>query len=539
MRKMNGFTKSKAVVAAAMLSLAGLSACSSSQSSSSNSGHVLTVGTYKGHKGQFTTIQAAVNAAHEGDWILVAPGDYKESNDLAAAPTNVANGGFAGVLVTTSNLHIRGLSRSGVVIDGTKPGSSRCSSDAADQQFGQQVDGKAIGRNGIEVWKANNVSIDNLTACNFLGGGSQSGNEIWWNGGADSGQIGLHGYSGSYLTATSTYYGGDSTAATYGLFSSNAAGDGARWTHVYASNFNDAGMYVGACKRLCGITITDAWMEYSALGYSGTNSGGAIVIQNSRFDQNKDGFDTNTQINGDPPAPQDGACPGNTVSPITHTNSCWVLRNNIFEDNNNPNVPQAGNASLGPTGTGMTLSGGRNNTVMNNIFRNNSAWGLLVIPFPDSNDPEMGQSCSGTGGVVTPGFGCVYDPMNNVISGNTFENNGAFGNPTNGAIGQLALNANKPSNCFTNNHASGLAGALKALQSAYPVCGGNRAAPDAPGDLLAQVLCDTGFGSCPSGSTYPKTTQVVMHPLPSNLAEMPNPCAGVPDSAWCKGGHLI
>ena len=117
MRKMNGFTKSKAVVAAAMLSLAGLSACSSSQSSSSNSGHVLTVGTYKGHKGQFTTIQAAVNAAHEGDWILVAPGDYKESNDLAAAPTNVANGGFAGVLVTTSNLHIRGLSRSGVVIE--------------------------------------------------------------------------------------------------------------------------------------------------------------------------------------------------------------------------------------------------------------------------------------------------------------------------------------------------------------------------------------------------------------------------------------
>jgi hypothetical protein len=125
--------------------------------------------------------------------------------------------------------------------------------------------------------------------------------------------------------------------------------------------------------------------------------------------------------------------------------------------------------------------------VINNIFRNNSAWGLLVIPFPDSNDPEMGQSCSGTGGVVTPGFGCVYDPMNNVISGNTFENNGSFGNPTNGAIGQLALNSNKPSNCFTNNHATGLAGALKALEAAYPVCGVNRAASDAPGDLLAQV----------------------------------------------------
>ncbi len=539
MRRVTRFSRAKAVAAVAVLSLAGLSACSSSDSSSSSSsGQVLTVGTWKGQKGQFATIQAAVNAAHQGDWILVAPGVYKENNDLTTPIANQSNGGFGGVLVSTSNLHIRGLSRNGVVIDGTKAGASRCSSNEADQQFGASVNGKAAGRNGIVVWKANNVSIDNLTVCNFLGGGEQSGNEIWWNGGADTGTMGLKGYSGSYLTATSTYYGGDTTAATYGLFSSNANGDGGSWNHVYASNFNDAGMYIGACKRYCNITVNDAWMEYSALGYSGTNSGGAIVIQNSRFDQNKDGFDTNTQINGDPPAPQDGACPGNEISPITHTHSCWVLQNNIFEDNNNPNVPQAGNASLGPTGTGMTLSGGRNNTVRNNIFRNNGAWGLLVIPFPDSNDPEMGQSCSGTGGVETPGFGCVYDPMNNVISGNTFENNGSFGNPTNGAIGQLALNANKPANCYSNNHATGLSGALKALEVAYPSCGVNRAQADAPGDLLAQVLCDTGFGACPAGATYPKVTQVTMHPLPGGLTEMPNPCQGVPNSAWCKNGNL-
>ena len=29
-------------------------------------------------------------------------------------------------------------------------------------------DGKADGRNGIVVWKANGVSVENLTACNFL-----------------------------------------------------------------------------------------------------------------------------------------------------------------------------------------------------------------------------------------------------------------------------------------------------------------------------------------------------------------------------------
>ena len=65
---------------------------------------------------------------------------------------------------------------------------------------------------------------------------------------------------------------------------------------------NDSGMYVGACHQVCDVTIDHAWMENNALGYSGTNSGGAVVIENSQFDDNEDGVDTNTQIAGDPPA---------------------------------------------------------------------------------------------------------------------------------------------------------------------------------------------------------------------------------------------
>ena len=301
---------------------------------------------------------------------------------------------------------------------------------------------------------------------------------------------------------------------------------------------NDSGMYVGACLRACDVTIDKAWMEYSALGYSGTNSGGAIVVKNSKFNDNQDGFDTNTQINGDPPAPQDGSCPGSATSPITHTHSCWVVMNNVFENNNNPNTPKAGNAAAGPTGTGMTIAGGRNDTVMNNTFRNNGAWGILFIPFPDSSTPSLNQSCSGTGGVETAGFGCVYDTMNSKLATNTFVNNGYFGNPSNADFGQLALNPNKPSNCFIGNTAP--KGSSPAnLEKKYPTCGVNRATPDAPTDLLTQVLCDTGFASCPAGSNYPPETGVQLHPLPKNLATMPNPCVGVPDSAWCKGGKVV
>src|SRR5258706_421199 len=82
------------------------------------------------------------------------------------------------------------------------------SANPSDQNFGRTEAGGAVdGRNGIVVWKANGVSIDNLTVCNFLAGSHPSGNEIWWNGGAESGTIGLHQYSGSYLTATTTFLG--------------------------------------------------------------------------------------------------------------------------------------------------------------------------------------------------------------------------------------------------------------------------------------------------------------------------------------------
>jgi hypothetical protein len=520
----------------AVLAIAAtLAACSSSSKPASSGGTVLLVGTFHGHAGQYKSIQAAVNAAKPGDWILVAPGDYHENADLANPPKSFEHGDFGGVLITKSNVHLRGMNRSSVVVDGTKPGSSTCSADPSAQQFGaKDQDGKAAGRNGIVAWLANGVSVENLTVCNFLGGADDSGNQVWWNGGADTGKIGLHGYTGRYLTATSSYFGDEKTAAQYGIFSSDAQGPGL-WDQLYASNFNDSGMYVGACLQVCDVTINHAWMEYSVLGYSGTNSGGSIVIENSQFDNNQDGFDTNTQLNGDPPAPQNGACPGNGISPITHTHSCWVFMHNYVHDNNNPNAPKAGTASNGPLGTGMTVSGGRNDTVMNNTFSNNGAWGILFAPFPDSNKPEMNQTCSGTGGTQVSGLGCVYEAYGNALLNNTFSHNGFFGNPSNSDYGQIILNPGKPRNCYRSNTAPN--GSSPAdLEQTQPTCGPTQAKATGGGDLLNQALCDTGFGKCPAGSHYPATTGVVMHPLPAALPSMPNPCIGVPANPWCPHG---
>src|SRR4051795_3647840 len=194
---------------------------------------VLRVGTYKAHKGQYRSIQAAVDAAKPGDWVLVAPGDWHERADHRKNPGAQPDDAPAGVVIAKKNIHLRGMDRNKAIVDGTLPGAGGpCSAKPSRQDLGVKgKDGKPLGRNGILVWKADGVSVDNLTVCNFLGGAGSAGNEIWWNGGDGSGKIGLGPFRGSYLSATSTFFNGEDTAAEYGIFSSNANGPGI-WNHT-------------------------------------------------------------------------------------------------------------------------------------------------------------------------------------------------------------------------------------------------------------------------------------------------------------------
>jgi hypothetical protein len=435
------------------------------------------------------------------------------------------------------------MNRNTVIVDGTKPGSPECSANASDQNFGPTLSGQSApaGLNGVMVWKAPDVWVQNMTVCNFLGGAAGdggSGNEIWWNGGADSGAVGGHGYVGSYLTATSTFFQSESTAAQYGIFSSNWSGG--TWDRTYASNFNDSGYYIGACQQICNQTVNRAWGEFNALGYSGSNSGGQLVIENSQFDNNEDGFDTNSQ-NGDNPPPQDGACPNNGISPITHTHSCWVFLHNSVHDNNNPNVPAAGAAAAGPVGTGMSVSGGRNDTIMDNTFANNDAWGVIIVPYLDSGPPCTGGSLN----YPTPGS-CLFDEWGDALIGNTFSNNGSYGHPSNGDFAEFNFEGGHPTDCYSGNAGAGggnLTPDAAALQSQHPACSGNAAPGQSSPTFLLEVLCDSQVqvvpgvpAACPTGQ-YPRRTKVVMHPLPpaSELPTMPNPCSGAPADPWCSG----
>ena len=192
------------------------------------------------------------------------------------------------------------------------------------------------GRNGIEVFKVDGVTIENLTACNFLDGNGSGGNQIWWNGGDGSGVIGMGSYHGAYLTASTTYYS-DANSASYGIFASNARGPGVI-ERSYASNMSDSDFYVGACPD-CNAVLRRVHAQNSPQGFSGTNAGGHLVLEQSEWDHNRVGIASTTLANEDRPSPQDGACPG---QPGT---SCTLIQYNLVHDNNNPNTPAEGIAA--------------------------------------------------------------------------------------------------------------------------------------------------------------------------------------------------
>ena len=295
----------------------------------------------------YKTIQAAVNASTSGDWVLIEPGVYYESVKVTAAQ---------------SGIWIRGMDRNDVILDGqNEPG------------------------NGIEIYKANNVWVENLTVRNFDTGCSECGNEIWWNGGADSGEIGAHGWYGSYLTAYDTGLNGG-----YGIFTGNE--EHGAFEHVYASGFNDSGMYIGACRD-CDALVSDAVMENNALGYSGSNSSGRLIIEKSVFDHNLVGIAPNSENPGDGPPPLDGACnSGENTSPTptfesTRIKRCEILRKNQVMHNDNLTVPTNGSTDVAPWGVGIELPGDYAVQVKGNTIADNPNDGVLGFEYPNPFPP--------------------------------------------------------------------------------------------------------------------------------------------------------
>jgi hypothetical protein len=259
---------------------------------------------------EYDTIQAAVDAAEEGDLVLVSPGTYKEA-----------------VTVTTADITIRGLDRNEVILDG---------------DF--EMD------NGIRVLETDGVVIENMTAREYTANG------FFWTG--------VERYRGSYLTAINN---GD-----YGVY----AFDSVTGTleHSLGTGSPDAGFYIGQCYP-CDALIDNVVGENNGLGYSGTNSGGNLLIVNSVFRDNRAGIVPNS---GDyelyPPERES------------------TLVGNLVHDNSNGDTPAIDSARLA-TGNGILVFGGIDNVIERNRVQDHDVTGIaLVTAFDVGTWPVTGNT---------------------------------------------------------------------------------------------------------------------------------------------------
>jgi hypothetical protein len=415
----------------------------------------------------YTAVQAAVNAAHRGDWILVDRGVY-------VGPVRIA----------TPDLHLRGMNRNGVVIDGRHH----------------------LG-NGIVV-TANGVWIENLTVRNFdqrTPEDGRNGNEIWWDGTRHAGRIGMHGWWGQYLTAYDTGLLGG-----YGLFASHAV-DGF-FKHVYASGMNDSGLYVGACPD-CHALVQDATAERNALGWSSTNAGGNLIVEDSTFRDNSVGVGPDSEPNNDKPPPQDGACnsaSNHSALPTfssTQINRCTVFRNNLIEDNGNLSTPANSNILGAPWGVGAVLGGDYADLIENNTIRDNPTFGVLILerpdPFPPTSDTVYFQS-----------------------SGNRISDNRFAGNATQSGTADIGLEGgvfgtqNSVNDCFSGNtFTSSIPASIEATWGCQ-----NATTPNGGTELFTEILKLIAQ----SGGRHPHP-----QPAPHRQPTMPQPCRGVPRNMLC------
>ena len=145
----------------------------------------------------------------------------------------------------------------------------------------------------------------------------------------------------------------------------------------------------------CRALVDDAIVERNALGYSGTNSGGRLVVKNSIFRKNAYGVAPNSLNNDDKPPPQNGSCGSRfNTSPVptfssTKVARCTIFRNNVVEGNNNLRAPRS-SGSAAPWGVGFEWPGDYADLVRNNTIRNNVNFGILAFenpnPFPPTED---------------------------------------------------------------------------------------------------------------------------------------------------------
>jgi hypothetical protein len=346
---------------------------------------------------------AATGTTEEGGGTTSATIRVPEDHDTIQAAVDAAAPGDLVLIgpgtyeeavdVETENLTIRGLDRNEVILDG-----------------GFELE------NGIRVL-ADGVAVENMTARNYTTNG------FFWTG--------VTGYRGSYLTA---FRNGD-----YGVYAFDATKG--QLEHIHASGSPDAGVYIGQCYP-CDAVLDDVVSVYNGLGYSGTNSGGNLLIVNSTFAYNRAGI-----------------VPNSGSYELCYPGRDNTIVGNIVHDNMQPDTPAIDVALLG-MGNGILVAGSNRNVIERNLVYDHERVGIALVPYPEEEandgvpDPDTWDvPCEKVRddppAVTDPAKLALvlWDAMQNRVTGNDVSGSGL----ADIAVGSLQPDLAGLGNCFSGN----------------------------------------------------------------------------------------
>jgi parallel beta-helix repeat protein len=272
--------------------------------------------------GDASTLAGALDAVKPGGLILVGPGVYTEQ-----------------LVIDKIDVTIRGLDRNQTIVDGE----------------GTRPYGIVGIADGVRI---ENLTVRNTTFFGVLVTGLHDENGPSAHAGAGYTTLDpekfppLQRFSINYVTA---YNNG-----LYGIYAFDAQHGSI--TNSYASGSADSGFYVGQCPD-CDILVSDNVAERNAVGFENANASRSLTIVGNRFSNNRVGLTLTSNYQ-------------EAFRPQTAN----LVAGNVLSDNVSADSPKQ---ESGGFGTGIGISGGQDNVIVNNRIEGNPRAGILLTNTED------------------------------------------------------------------------------------------------------------------------------------------------------------